>query len=861
MRSFVAFILIQVIIIPVLSQSAVQLPVVNELQFNNYYHQRVSYFNLQPVNANDIVFLGNSITDGAEWTELFDDLNIINRGISGDISAGVINRIRSIVKQHPKKIFLMIGTNDLARGISADSLIKNIILTAIFIKNESPSTQLFVQSILPVSSEFGKFPGHTSKKDSIIKVNDRLKQFQAINHYTFVDLYPFFCNQQGMLDKEFTNDGLHLLGEGYFLWKHLVYPYVYGLQHKASIIPQPQKLNWTKGYFPLYLAKSIIFSDSIIIQEANLLKQILENKGWQIDLRREMQRNEINIELKLDKSNLLNGSRDAYTLIVSENSIVITANSPHGIFNGIQTLRQLMRDGIMVDACEITDWSAYQWRGYMVDVGRNYMSVDLLKEQIEQMAYYKLNVFHFHATEDIAWRFESKLYPQLNAPDNMLRNKGMYYTVEEIKELIEFCKDRYIQFVPEIDMPGHSAAFTRAFKTSMQSDSGLTIVKQLLNEFCDTYDLPYFHIGADEVKITNYQFIPEVESLLKQRGKKLIGWEPGGNFSSSVIRQLWMDDLKRISSDTQIALIDSRHLYLNHMDPLESVVTIYNRQIGGQMTGDKKVLGGVLCLWHDRNVKEQADMLYMNPVYSGIVTFAERSWRGGGTPGWIANISDGNASGFTEFEGRLLDHKFLFFNNKPFAYQKQTQLKWEIFGSYNNAGNVDSVFAIERLENKNSGSLSGYRQEEVGGTIILRHWWDPLIKGALDNPKENQTYYALTSIWSDTRKQQRFWIGFNNLSRSTATDSPPLGAWDQKSSKVWVNSVEILPPNWSRSGKMGHLEMPLIDEGYEYRKPHTIQLNQGWNQVFIKLPISTFKGKDWQNMKKWMFTFIPVGDN
>lgn len=861
MQSITIAILIQLIITPVLSQSNLQLPVVNDVQFTNYYHQRVNHFNLHPVDTNDIVFLGNSITDGAEWTELFHDQNIKNRGISGDISAGILNRIGAIVKCSPKKIFLMIGTNDLARGISADSLIKNILLTVAFIKQESPSTQVFIQSILPVSNEFGKFAGHTSKRDSIIKVNDRLKKSQANMQYSFVDLYPYFCNQQGRLDKKFTNDGLHLLGEGYLLWKHLIYPHVYGLQDKPSIIPQPQNLNWTRGYFPLYLAKSIIFSDSTIIREAKLLKQIVEDKGWPIDLRKGTISNDIHVELRLDKSNLTSGSSDAYTLKVSESSIVLSANLPQGIFNGIQTLRQLMRDGVMVNACEITDWSAYAWRGYMVDVGRNYMSVKLLKEQIEQMAYYKLNVFHFHATEDIAWRFESKLYPQLNAPDNMLRNKGMYYTVEEIKELIEFCKDRYIQFVPEIDMPGHSAAFTRAFKTSMQSDSGLTIVKQLLNEFCDTYDLPYFHIGADEVKITNYQFIPEVESLLKQRGKKLIGWEPGGNFSSSVIRQLWMDDLKRISSDTQIALIDSRHLYLNHMDPLESVVTIYNRQIGGQMTGDKKVLGGVLCLWHDRNVTEQTDMLYMNPVYSGIVTFAERSWRGGGTPGWVANISDGNLSDFTEFEGRLLDHKFLFFNNKPFPYQKQTQLKWQIFGPYNNEGNIDSVFIIEKSKNKISANLSGYCEEEIGGTIILRHWWDPLIKGALNTPKENQTYYAVTSIWSDTKTQQKFWIGFNNLSRSTATDSPPLGAWDQKGSKVWVNYVEVFPPKWSRAGNIGHLETPLIDEGYEYRKPHRIQLNKGWNQVFIKLPMSSFKGKDWQNMKKWMFTFVSVADN
>jgi hexosaminidase len=117
--------------------------------------------------------------------------------------------------------------------------------------------------------------------------------------------------------------------------------------------------------------------------------------------------------------------------------------------------------------------------GYMIDVGRNFQSVGLLKQQIEAMAHVKLNIFHLHLTEDIAWRVESKRYPQLTAPEHMLRDKGEYYAEAELKELIRFCKERYITLVPEIDMPGHSAAFTRAMKTDMQSEEGLKIVKNI----------------------------------------------------------------------------------------------------------------------------------------------------------------------------------------------------------------------------------------------------------------------------------------------------------------------------------------------------------------------------------------------
>ncbi|HRO70346.1 MAG TPA: beta-N-acetylhexosaminidase, partial [Chitinophagaceae bacterium] len=146
----------------------------------------------------------------------------------------------------------------------------------------------------------------------------------------------------------------------------------------------------------------------------------------------------------------------------------------------------------------------------------------------------------------------------------------------------------------------------------------------------------------------------------------------------------------------------------------------------------------------------------------------------------------------------------------------------------------------------------------TGGTIIWRHWWAPLIKGVLETPKENSTWYASTLIWSDEEKTGNFWIGFNNLSRSPATDSPKPGTWDNHQSKVWVNGKSIEPPRWKRGGQKGHSEIPLVDEGYEFREPTRITLKKGWNEVLIKSPIGSFKGKDWQNPEKWMFTFVPV---
>ncbi|NCT93229.1 MAG: family 20 glycosylhydrolase [Chitinophagaceae bacterium] len=827
--------------------------------FNTYYYQRSSQFQMLPKTGQEIFFIGDSITEGGEWSELFDDIRIKNRGISGDISAGVLYRINQIALHKPDKVFLMIGVNDLARGITPDSLVKNIHLIVQVINKQSPATQIFVESILPVNGDFKKFNGHSNRVSEIKEANALLSRKSDKTRFSFINLYDRFCAQSDKLNPEYTNDGLHLNGKGYLLWKSVLYPYVYDVSLKPAIIPTPDKLEWGNEYFPLYQSHNIVVQDSAVIGEAISLQQSMQQLGIKTSLVTTIDTISPYIQISLVKSVVPSQPTGAYQLTVSSKKILITAVDNNGIFYAIQTLKQLMQDGVYVNTCTIKDHPAFPVRGFMIDVGRNYISIPLLKEMINRMALYKLNVFHFHATEDIAWRFESKLYPALTAPDNMLRDKGMYYTVEEIKELIDYCRVRHIQFVPEIDMPGHSAAFKRAFKTDMQTDSGLAIVKKILTEFCDTYiDLPYIHIGADEVKITNPKFVPEVIALLESSGKKVIGWEPGGNFSSSVIRQLWMDDLKRITADTQIAYIDSRHLYLNHMDPLESVVTIYNRRIAGKKAGDDKALGGILCVWNDRRQAAETDVLRMNPVYPGMVSFAERSWVGGGQEGWVANISDGDENGFRLFEQKLLDHQTLYFKKQPFPYAQQTQMQWSIYGPYYNQGKLNQQFAIEKTIWQDSSSLAEPKQSVIGGTVVLRHWWAPLIKGALKNPQENQTYYATTKIWSDVDQLQNFWIGFNNLSRSTATDSPPKNAWDARSSKVWLNGKEIVAPDWKRGGQIGHSEIPLIDEGYEYRSPYPLQLKKGWNTVLLKLPMGSFKGRDWQNVQKWMFTFLPL---
>ncbi len=838
-------------------------PQFHDSLFSTYYHQRVSIFNSIPVSKNEIIFLGNSITDSGEWSSLFADKKIVNFGISGDVTAGILHRLHHIVKRRPSKIFLMIGTNDLARGIDKDTVLNNLTWIADYIHHKSHKTQLFIQSILPVNDIYGKFPGHTKNYNKIREINEKLILLQQKHHYTYIDLHSHFIDNSGKLKAEFSNDGLHLMGEPYQIWKHLVFHHVYDLQSKPSIIPTPQNLVWKNEILLLYKCQNIYLNNSSLQNEATYLQNWLysQNISTQISEEKSNAREDYSIHLELVENPLTTDKKEGYLLEVKDKSVKIKANHPHGIFNGIQTLIQLARSGSTVSGCSVMDWPAFSWRGYMIDVGRNYMSVNLLKEKIDILARYKQNVFHFHATEDIAWRIQIAKYPQLTKQEHMLRNKGMYYTISEIKDLIQYCKERHITFVPEIDMPGHSAAFTRAMGFTMQSDSGLMAVKEIITEFCDTYDLPFIHIGSDEVKITNKQFIPEVTNLLENRGKKVIGWQPGGNFSDKTFRQMWLENQDLLSKNDKFKLIDSRHLYLNHMDPLEAVPTIYFRMIGNKTKGDTLTLGATLCVWPDRKVAKDEDMISMNAVYPGILAFSERTWQGGGQQKWIASLeklSQEQIRAFESFEYSLHDHKKMNFIDKPFPYIKQLHLKWDLFGPFENKGDLTKSFPPE--VDTSFFSKTEPSGKAIGGTIILRHWWGPSIDAVLPNPKDSTTWYATTKIWSEEDKTGNFWIGFHNYGRAQGTDSPPVGKWDHKESKIWCNGVLIAPPNWQRGGQKGDPEIPLMDEGYEYREPTKVRLKKGWNTILVKAPVGSLKSADWHQPMKWMFTFIEVGE-
>ena len=173
---------------------------------------------------------------------------------------------------------------------------------------------------------------------------------------------------------------------------------------------------------------------------------------------------------------------EGYKLSVTADAINITAASKTGVIRAAQTLKQLAdaAGGAYIQGLNITDYPAFKLRGFMHDVGRSFISFDELKKEIDLLARFKVNVFHWHLTDNQGFRFESKFYPQLNNASSMTRFAGLYYTQAQCTELEAYAAERGIIIIPEIDMPGHSTAFTNAMGYNMSSEQGRTALKALL---------------------------------------------------------------------------------------------------------------------------------------------------------------------------------------------------------------------------------------------------------------------------------------------------------------------------------------------------------------------------------------------
>lgn len=190
------------------------------------YAQQVETFRAYPHHTTDIVFLGNSITAGVNWNELLENGNAHNRGISGDITFGVLERLDEVISGKPAKVFILIGINDISRNIPDSVIIANHRRMVQRIKAGSPKTKIYFQTLLPVNNTFTQFKNHYNKDEHIKAVNDALWKLGKEEHITIIDLNKPFQDAEGKLIKDITRDGLHLKYEGYLIWAKVLKPYL-----------------------------------------------------------------------------------------------------------------------------------------------------------------------------------------------------------------------------------------------------------------------------------------------------------------------------------------------------------------------------------------------------------------------------------------------------------------------------------------------------------------------------------------------------------------------------------------------------------------------------------------------------------
>lgn len=587
-------------------------------------------------------------------------------------------------------------------------------------------------------------------------------------------------------------------------------------------------------------------------------------------------------------------SKEGYTLIVSEKGVEISAGEFSGFFNALQTVRQLIRKDnkkYSMPYCRIKDAPAFPVRGLMLDVGRNYMSVPFLKSVVRRLSHYKINVLHLHLSDDPGWRVEVNKYPELTVETSFwpTRQPGKFYTQEDIKSICDFCDSLNIRVIPEIDMPGHSAAFQKAIGKDMQTPEGMQVLKEALDEIIPLFKDSLFHIGSDEVHFKMKEFMPEMIRYVRSKGKQVVVWYPGYAPDSNAARMCWGEYEAGYSLDKSAPYIDCNGFYMDWMDSQGGVLQTFFQYPCEVPQAGGKALGSEMCVWTDGAISSDERILLQYPFYPTMLTFSERIWRGSrekrrdlvanlpakGTKAWEA---------FNEFEDRLIYHRDRYFKSIPFAYVKQSEMKWRLIGPFNHHGINDTSFEPEKVIKEKyivrKDTLTWNDTVAYGGEIQIRTLYAmfnmhrnqyrldflPTVMSSSVGKKDG-TCYALTRIKSPKNQEVYLMFGLNGMWGHSggyrSARAPEHGSWDFSGGDVWLNGIRVLPPSrwpfeslpWTGWGK-GRIEVPLTEEGYFFRPPVKIKLRKGVNEILVRTVFGHWKGDNGQ--RKWQFCCMPV---
>jgi hexosaminidase len=447
---------------------------------------------------------------------------------------------------------------------------------------------------------------------------------------------------------------------------------------QLNLMPMPAKVQIGTGLLLIDSSFSVGISgrsDPRVEQAVELFLQILRRQTGMppLDMKvTDASSAKLVVHIEYDAQNVKELDEDeSYSLEISNSGAKLQAATALGVMHGLQTFLQLVRtgpDGFAVPAVAIQDKPRFSWRGLMIDSSRHFIPLDVLKRNLDGMAAVKLNVFHWHLSDDQGFRIASKKFPKLQE----MGSDGLYYTQDEVRDLIAYARDRGIRIVPEFDMPGHSTAWFVGhpelasgpgpyhverkwgiFDPAMDPTQERTyrFLDGFISEMARLFPDPYFHIGGDEVNGKQWDANPKIQEFMRSRGLKsnqdlqgyfnqrlqkivsnhgkiMIGWDevlrPG--LPKDTVIQSWrgqasLADAVRqgyrglLSFGYYLDLIwpASRHYAVDPMSDATANLSPDERQ---------RVLGGEACMWSEYVSPENID----SRIWPRLAAIAERLW-------------------------------------------------------------------------------------------------------------------------------------------------------------------------------------------------------------------------------------------
>jgi len=371
---------------------------------------------------------------------------------------------------------------------------------------------------------------------------------------------------------------------------------------------------------------------------------------------------------------------ESYSLDVSPSGVRLHAASVVGAMHGLETLQQLIQadaTGYFLPAVSIQDTPRFRWRGLMIDCGRHFMPVDVIKRTLEGMAAVKLNVFHWHLSEDQGFRMESRAFPGLSGQGS----DGLFYTQEQARGIVEYARDRGIRVVPEFDMPGHSTAWFVGYPDLASApgpfhierefgvfDPVMDPTRESTYKFLDTFIAEmavifpdhFMHIGGDENNGVEWKANPRIQAfmrehnlqntaalqnyfnqrllkILEKHGKHMIGWDEilTPDLPKDVVVQSWRGfDSLAAGAKAGYSSILSAGYYLNLMNTAAAhyLVDPLPKASGLSPEEQARILGGEACMWNEQTTSRDID----SRIWPRAAAIAERFW----SPGSVSDVDD-----------------------------------------------------------------------------------------------------------------------------------------------------------------------------------------------------------------------------